>query len=161
MRGFLASTAVLGVIAVGGVPALGLVMTGEETTPSDQRTATERDDDREGPPPWARGRGRTKGADDKADADQGPPAWARGGAGGKQRGTPPGWARNHGGATPHGWAVREWAHCVAGASQALEPGRRLDKAGACGEKPTSPGHATQGQAGKPVKPDKADKPRTG
>jgi hypothetical protein len=158
MRGFLASTAVLGVIAVGGVPALGLVMTGEETTPTDQRTATGPEDDREGPPPWARGRGGTKKADDEAGADKGPPAWASGGAGGKQRGTPPGWARNHGGATPHGWAVRAWAHCLADAAEDLEPGQRRDRTGACGDKPASPGKVKQGQSGKP---DKAPKPKTG
>jgi len=127
MRGFLASTAVLGVIAVGGVPALGLVMTGEETTPSDQRTATGSEREAEGPPPWA--------------------------AQGKNRTTPPGWARNHGGAAPHGWAVREWAHCVAAAAQGLEPGQRLDRAGACGEKPAPPGQAK--------KPDKAKQPKAG
>jgi hypothetical protein len=158
MRGFLASTAVLGVIAVGGVPAIGLAMTGEETAPSEQRTAAAPEGEREGPPPWARGRGGPKGADDKADPDKGPPAWARGGADGKQRGTPPGWARNHGGATPHGWAVRAWAHCVADAAKDLEPGRRLDRTGACGEKPASPGQVKKDQAGKPDKP---NKPKTG
>jgi hypothetical protein len=158
MRGFLASTAVLGVIAVGGVPAIGLAMTGEETAPTDQRTATDPEGDREGPPPWARGRGGPKDADDKAGPDQGPPAWARGGADGKQRGTPPGWARNHGGATPHGWAVRAWAHCRADAAQGREPGEGRDAIAACGEKPASPGEVKQGQAGKPGK---AKKPKTG
>jgi hypothetical protein len=161
MRGFLASTAVLGVIAVGGVPALGLVMTGEETTPSDERTATAPKSDRQGPPPWARGRGGAEGADDKVGPDQGPPAWARGGADGKQRGAPPGWARNHGGATPHGWAVREWAHCLADASKGLEAGQRPDPA-ACGEKPVSPGQAKSDKA-KPqkAKPEKAKQPKAG
>jgi len=158
MRGFLASTAVLGVIAVGGVPALGLAMTGEETAPAEQRTATGSEDDREGPPPWARGRGGPKGADDKARPDQGPPAWAGGGTDGTQRGTPPGWARNHGGATPHGWAVREWAHCLADAAKDLEPGQRLDRTAACGEKPASPGEVKKGQAGKHGK---AKQPKAG
>ena len=148
MRGFLASTAVLGVIAVGGVPALGLAMTGEETTPEDQRSAAAPEDEREGPPPWARGRGGPKAADE-AGPDQGPPAWARGGADGKQRGTPPGWVRNHGGATPHGWAVRDWAHCLADAAKDLEPGQTLDPARACGDKPASPGKVKQGKAAKP------------
>ena len=158
MRGFLASTAVLAVITVGGVPALGLAMTGEETTPEDRPTATSSDDDREGPPPWARGRGGRGGAGDEAGPDQGPPAWARGGTDGKQRGAPPGWVRNHGGATPHGWAVGEWAHCLADAAQGLEPGQRPDRTAACGEKPMSPGHVKQGRT---AKPDKPQQPKAG
>lgn len=133
-------------------------MTGEETTPTERPTATSSEDDREGPPPWARGRGGPGDADDKAGPDKGPPAWARGGADGKQRGAPPGWARNHGGATPHGWAVREWAQCLADAAKGLGPGQRLDPVAACGEKPASPGKLKQGQAGKP---DKAKQPKAG
>lgn len=133
-------------------------MTGEETTPSDQRSATVPKSDRQGPPPWARGRG--DGGDDRAGQDEGPPAWARGGADGRQRGAPPGWTRNHGGATPHGWAVREWAHCLADATKDLGPGERLDRAAACGEKPMSPGQAKAGHT-KAAKADKAKQPKAG
>jgi hypothetical protein len=105
MRGVVAATAVLGVVAIAGLPTLALTLADEETGP---RTGTSRVE-----------RG-------------GPPGWARAG-----HDVPPGWARNHAGAAPHGWAVREWAHCVADAAQ-LSDGERLDPEARCGAKPKPP-----------------------
>jgi hypothetical protein len=133
MRGLLAATAVLGVVAIGGLPVLALALADAETGPdagvsaqvSDQVSAGAL---RPGPPPWAHGHGKR---DDDTDD---PPGWARHGDL-----VPPGWAKNHAGRSPHGWAVREWAHCVADAAADLDGGQKLDPEAACGERPTPPG----------------------
>ena len=145
MRGLLAATAVLGVVAIGGLPVLALALADAETGPDPQVSAQVSTAAlRPGPPPWAHGHGKP-GRDDKAgddhkagedrddDAD-GPPGWARHGDL-----VPPGWARNHAGRSPHGWAVREWAHCVADAAADLDGGQKLDPEAACGKRPTPPG----------------------
>ena len=128
MRGLVATTAVLGVLAIGGLPALALTLAAEETRPDAEPTTTlvqdPDDTGRPGRPPWAQG---------------------------EDREPPPGWTRNHGGATPHGWAVREWASCMGDAAAGREPGAQPDPSGACGEKPLSPGQAKKelGAAGQP------------
>ena len=145
MRGLVAATAVLGVIAIGGLPALALTLSDAETGTAAQTTA----DRRPGPPPWAHGH--KAGKADKADKDDkdekaredddragGPPGWARHGDQ-----VPPGWARNHPGKTPHGWAMRVWAHCVADAAADLPSGEKLDPEAACGARPAPPGGSEQ------------------
>ena len=181
MKGLVATTAVLGVLAIGGLPALALTLAVEETGPDAEPTTTlvEDTDDtnRPGPPPWAQGRGpdeeRGGDEDDSEAEDEGTPGWARG-----DDAPPPGWIRNHAGATPHGWAVREWAHCRADLAADREPGERVDEAD-CGDKPVSPGQAKKtpgvtgqtpgqqdrteppGQAAKPEKTKKAKPGRPG
>jgi hypothetical protein len=152
MRGVVAATAVLGVLAVGGLPAAALVVAAEETGTPDAAVAQERT----GPPPWANGQARghdkDKGgaAEDKGGAakDKAPRATKptddakrEGAQRGRREGPPPGWGRHHQGRSPHGWAVREWARCLAGAAEELPEGRRLDPHAACGGKPEPPGHA--------------------
>jgi hypothetical protein len=145
MRGLLAATAVLGVIAIGGLPVLALTLADAETGAGD--TAPTAADQRPGPPAWAHGRGgkpgkpdKVKGDDDRADGDDddgaetdGPPGWARHGDT-----VPPGWVKHHAGRTPHGWAMREWAHCVADAAADLPSGEKLDPEAACGVRPDPP-----------------------
>ena len=172
MRGLVATTAVLGVLAIGGLPALALTLAAEETGPDAEPTTTlvEDPDDtgRPGPPPWAQGRGpggdRDDDGSDAQGEDEGTPPWAQG----EDRQPPPGWTRNHGGATPHGWAVREWASCLADEAGAREPGERVDPESACGGKPASPGQARKelgatgqapGQQGRDEAPGQADKPK--
>ncbi|HEX4978086.1 MAG TPA: hypothetical protein VFV40_09500 [Nocardioides sp.] len=156
MRGLVATTAVLGVLAIGGLPALALTLAAEETGPdSEPATTLVEDDGRPGPPPWAQGRGQDKDRDEKrpdgmgddtdGDTDEGTPPWAEG----EDRQPPPGWMRNHDGATPHGWAVREWAHCLGDDAGTEEPGETVGPRSDCGEKPVPPGHAP-----KPAKPEK-------
>lgn len=180
MRGVVATTAVLGVLAIGGLPALALTLAAEETGPDAEPTTSLVEDTdatgRPGPPPWAQGRGpgaeRHDGDDaDKEAGDEGTPGWARR----EDGGPPPGWARNHGGETPHGWAVREWAHCLADQAAENEPGERVDPETDCGPKPVpavkvkkAPGAAGQqdrteppGQAAKPEKTKKAKPGRPG
>jgi hypothetical protein len=114
MRGIVAATAVLGVLAIGGLPVLALTLADSET--SSQDTARPAADQRPGPPPWAHAYGRDgkpakpdklhkdKSKDkaerpDRDDADDGdddrgtdgPPGWARGGDQ-----VPPGWAKHAG-----------------------------------------------------------------
>lgn len=139
MRGLVATTAVLGVLAIGGLPALALTLAAEETGPGrEPATTLVQDSESPGPPPWAHGRGRPEGPGDDVEAEgEGVPPWATGG----DREPPPGWERNHDGATPHGWAVREWARCVAAEAGDREPGDRLDREAACGPRPVPPGHA--------------------
>jgi hypothetical protein len=119
MRGLLAATAAVGVLAIGGLPALALTLAGEETGPEHRRAAVSQR--APGPPPWAHEKAR---------------GWMR-----HHDRVPPGWARNHAGRTPHGWAVRTWAHCVADAAAGLAPGEKLDPVSACGERPERPHHA--------------------
>lgn len=104
MRGIVAAAAVLGVVAIAGLPTLALTLADEETGTGSSRV------ERGGPPGWAR-----------AGHD-----------------VPPGWARNHAGAAPHGWAVREWAHCVADGSAHLADGEKRDPEAACGARPEPP-----------------------
>lgn len=122
MKGLVATTAVLGVLAIGGLPALALTLAAEETGRDTQ-------------PPSTLG-------------------WAKG----TDREPPPGWVRNHGGATPHGWAVREWAHC-----RADQAAGRADAEADCGPKPVSPGHAKKpsGPDSDPEKSKKPKKPKAG
>jgi hypothetical protein len=149
MKGLVATTAVLGVLAIGGLPALALTLAAEETGPDADPTTTLVEDTgtagRPGPPPWAQGRGpgeeRGPDEDEGSEADDGgTPGWARG----EDDGPPPGWARNHAGATPHGWAVREWASCLADGAAENEPGDRVDPETDCGPKPVPPGEAKKG-----------------
>lgn len=147
MKGLVAATAVLGVLAIGGIPALALTLadneTGSASTPQEARQ--EGAERQPGPPPWANGQGKghhkddkgkdDKGKDEKKESDRdgggkGQPGWSRHGDQ-----VPPGWARNHEGRSPHGWAMREWAHCLADAAAALGDGERLDPEAACGERP--------------------------
>lgn len=121
MRGLVATTAVLGVVAIGGLPALALTLAADETGPAAERTTT-LVEERGSPPPWAQG-----------------------------------------GGTPHGWAVRAWAHCVRDhlrdAAGERVPGTAPEPRSACGEKPLSPGQAkkvtgtTKKSGDKPGKPD--------
>jgi len=166
MKGLVTSTAMLGVLAFGGLPALALTLAADEAEPAEEPASTlvgdVADTARPGPPPWAQGRGpgADRGADDadqddtddtddtdeRADAEEradtegggdGPPPWAQG----ETREPNPGWARNHDGAMPHGWTVRAWAHCLADQAGDLERGQRVDPEAACGGKPVSPGEA--------------------
>jgi hypothetical protein len=128
MKGVLAATAVLGALAIGGLPGLALSLAADDTGSSS--TAPARLDGPPGPPAWAHGaaRGRDKDRADRADKDKADKdksdkgdddAEVRPGTGrpdGRHRGwakqggaVPPGWARNHPGMTPHGWTVREQA----------------------------------------------------
>lgn len=187
MKGLVATTAVLGVLAIGGLPALALTLASEETGPDTEPTTTlvEDADDtgRPGPPPWAQGRGPGEDRGDEGDSeteDEGEPGWARGG----NDEPPPGWARNHDGRIPHGWAVREWASCLADQAGDRQPGEPVDPEGVCGEKPESPGQAKRSDAaavppgqqgrsaapgqqgrdeppGQASKPEKTKKPKTG
>lgn len=149
MRGLLAATAVLGVVVIGGLPVLALTLADSETGGSE--TVALAGADQPGPPPWAHGHGRAgkpdhaKGpddqesgdeADDEAEdrgADRGEPGWARRGDA-----VPPGWAKHRPGETPHGWAMRTWAHCVADAAAKLDDGEKLDPEAACGTRPEPP-----------------------
>jgi hypothetical protein len=148
MRGLLAATAVLGVVAIGGLPVLALTLADAETGAGD--TTQTAIDQRPGPPAWAHGHGRDgkpgkpdKAKDDDRHDDQGDarddaekdgrPGWARHGDQ-----VTPGWAKQHAGRTPHGWAVREWAHCVADAAAKLPDGEKLDPEAACGARPAPP-----------------------
>jgi hypothetical protein len=106
MRGIVAATAVLGVVAIAGLPSLALTLADDDTGTGTGSSRVERD----GPPGWARAR----------------------------HDVPPGWARNHAGAAPHGWAVREWAHCVADAAAHRAEGEKLDPEAACGARPEPP-----------------------
>jgi hypothetical protein len=145
MRGVVAATAVLGVLTVGGLPAAALVVAAEETRTPDAAVAQERT----GPPPWANGQARGHDEDKgKAGQDEAPRATRpendekrEGAQRGRRDGPPPGWGRHHQGRSPHGWAVREWARCLAGAAAELPEGQRLDPHGSCGGKPEPPGHA--------------------
>lgn len=173
MKGLVATTAVLGVLAVGGLPALALTLATEETGPYEEPATTlAQDPDRPGPPPWAHGRGGTEGSEGDVEAEgEGVPPWATG----EDREPPPGWERNHGGATPHGWAVREWARCVAEEAGDREPGERLEPGSDC-VRPVPPGRAKKlpgataqapGQQerdeppGRAGKPEKTKKPKAG
>lgn len=167
MRGLLAATAVAGVLAVGGLPTLGLTLAGDETGPEPAVTLAppdERPDGEKAQEQAARKaeRDRLKAqkerlkaewrASGKADdPDAGPPPWAA------SRGdhVPPGADRRHQGRSPHGHAVRTWAHCVAEAARGLEPGERLEDASAHCVKPVPPGHAKAGKDGKAGKAGKA------
>jgi hypothetical protein len=133
---------VLGVLAIGGLPALALTLA--QDTPAG--TSREADADREaGPPPWAHGKahGHDKaGKDDRVDKDKqkdkdrdGTPGWMR-----HDGQVPPGWAKHHPGKVPHGWEMRAWARCVADAATALPDGATLDPESACGERPSPPRH---------------------
>ncbi|MGZ5417162.1 MAG: hypothetical protein ACXWDI_08290 [Nocardioides sp.] len=138
MRGLLAATAVVGVLAIGGLPTLALSLADDETGSDRSPAASQREP---GPPPWAHGKARgheKPGQDDRADKDKqkdkaGAPGWMR-----HDGQVPPGWARNHTGRTPHGWAMRAWAHCVADAAAGLAQGEKLDPESACGERPEPP-----------------------
>lgn len=156
MRGLVTTTAVLGVLAIGGLPALALTLAAEETGPDVESTTT-----------------LVGGADHVGK----PPPWAQGHGPGEDRDTRPGVRGGHDEA-PHGWAVRQWAHCLADAARDREPGERLDSGSECGGKPVPPGHAKRqlgataqapgqqerdeppGRAGKPekTKPEKTNKP---
>jgi hypothetical protein len=138
VRGLLAATAVVGVLAIGGLPTLALTLADEETG-SDRSTAASQQ--QPGPPPWAHGKARgheKRSGDDRAHQDKqkdkaGHPGWMR-----HDGRVPPGWARNHAGRTPHGWAMRAWAHCVVDAAAGLTDGEKLDPVAACGERPEPP-----------------------
>ena len=139
MRGLVASTAVLGVLAIGGVPALAMTLTSDEAEPRQEPATTLAEDD-----------------DDAARS--GPPAWAQN----PDRQPPPGWARNHAGAKPYGWTVRAWAYCLSQAEADRGAGESVSPRARCGEKPAKPAKA--GKAAKPDKPDKpekATKPKAG
>lgn len=56
MRGLVAATAVLGVIAIGGLPVLALTLADAETSTGE--TTQPAADQRPGPPPWAHAYGR-------------------------------------------------------------------------------------------------------
>ena len=159
MRGLVASTAVLGVLAIGGVPALAMTLASDEAEPRQEPATTlaeEPDEGRSGPPTWAQGRGpgenqgRDEGDSDDEGDDTGPPAWAQG----PERQPPPGWARNHAGAKPYGWTVRAWAYCMSQAEADREAGESVRPRARCGEKPAKPA-----KAAKPAKPEKAAKPK--
>ena len=147
MRGLVASTALLGALALGGVPALALTLASDETEPRQAPATTlaeESDEGRSGPPPWAQGRDRGDDAgerDDEGD-DEGPPAWAQG----PERQAPPGWARNHAGGKPYGWRVRAWAYCVSQAEADREAGESVSPRARCGEKPAKPAKAAKPKA---------------
>lgn len=139
MRGLVATTAVLGVLAIGGLPVLALTLAVDETR-SDREPVTVLEEGH--------------GPDGHGPDGRGGPPWAQG----EDREPPPGWVRNHGGATPHGWAVREWAHC-------RNDARRQADADSCGDKPTPPGHLKKagtseakdkGSKDKPPKPPKPE-----
>jgi hypothetical protein len=150
MRGLVAATAVLGVVVIGGLPVLALTLADSETG-SGETVTPPWADRRPGPPPWAHGRdgkpdhgsrSDDQGPDDEArDSDEaedrghdhGQPGWARHGDA-----VPPGWAKHRAGATPHGWAMRTWAHCVADAAAKLDQGEKLDPEAACGPRPEPP-----------------------
>ena len=150
MRGLLAATAVLGVVVIGGLPVLALTLADSETGGSETTTLVGADR-QPGPPAWAHGHGRAgkpdhaRGEDaDEAREDEdrdadGQPGWARHGDA-----VPPGWAKHRAGATPHGWQMRTWAHCVADAAARLDEGEKLDPESACGTRPEPP--AAPGQA---------------
>lgn len=120
MKGLVATTAVLGVLAIGGLPALALTLAADETERAEEPSTTlaEGPPDAPGPPPWAQG---------------------------ENRQPPPGWVRNHGGARPHGWAVREWAHCRADAARSGQAGGPGGPEVDCGPKPAPPEKAARGQ----------------
>lgn len=154
MRGLLAATAVLGVVVIGGLPVLALTLADSETGSGDTVTLSGAGGE-PGPPPWAHGHGQkgkadhAKGRDDKGpddaeaedrDDDRGQPGWARRGDA-----VPPGWAKHRPGATPHGWAMRTWAHCVADAAARLDEGEKLDPEDACGTRPEPPAAPGQGR----------------
>lgn len=143
MKGLLAATAVLGVLAIGGLPTLALTLADNETGAD---TAAQVDSaDQPGPPPWAHGHAKGHQKDgkpakkDKAGRDEqgaggdGRPGWARNGGQ-----VPPGWAKNHPGRSPHGWAMRDWAHCLADAAGELGQGEKLDVEAVCGARPAHP-----------------------
>ncbi len=137
MRGILAATAVVGVLAIGGLPALALTLADQETESDRSTAASQRPP---GPPPWAHGnaRGHEKpGQDDRDKGRQedksGAPGWMR-----HDGRVPPGWTRNHAGRPPHGWAMRAWAHCVTDAAAGLDDGEKLDPEAACGRRPEPP-----------------------
>lgn len=143
MRGFLTATAVLGVLAIGGLPALALTLAADETAPAPSAQVDSTPGN--GMPPWAQGKahGRDKAgkdarkADRPADGDDGTPGWL------KQSEVPPGWTKNHGGQRPHGWNMREWAHCVGDAVADRPEGEKPNAEGACGPRPTKPSKAPE------------------
>lgn len=157
MKGFVAASAVLGMFTVGGLPVLALTGTDSGTGGNDKASAAVAAR-QPGPPPWAHGHGRAgkpdkpdkpdkpKGQDDDdkgedRDGDhRGQPGWARHGDA-----VPPGWAKHRPGATPHGWAMRAWAHCVADAAAGLDQGEKLDPEKACGARPKPPAPPDQRQ----------------
>lgn len=149
MKGLLTATAVLGVLAIGGLPVLALNLAADETQPAPSAQVEGTPDD--GMPPWGKAHGRDKAGKDAVkdkdarreakdawkadrldDVEDGTPGWL------KQSEVPPGWAKHHGGQRPHGWDMRVWAHCLADEAGNLREGEKLDPQTACGPRPAKP-----------------------
>lgn len=154
------TSALLGVLATGGLPVLALNLTSDEAVTD---AATPSTTDPGGPPSEPPGKAAGRDKDDpratakppkkakqEGKGSSGEPGWAR------RTEVPPGWAKNHGGQRPYGWAVREWAHCMADAAAKQGQGQRANPSTTCGEKPAKPDKAAK--PGKAAKPDKAGKP---
>lgn len=109
VKGTLAAGALLGVLAIGGLPALAHTMAADEPTAADAADAWQPGD---GAPPWSNGHHR--GQAEKGQTPRGKTAKGR---------------------THHGAAMREWAHCLAGAEKPSAEWKKV-----CGPKPTPPGH---------------------
>ena len=90
MRGLLAATAVVGVLAIGGLPALALTLADDETGADRHPTAAKREP---GPPPRAHGKalGHEKpGKHDRVDKDRHKDKDKD-----KDKARAPGWTRHH------------------------------------------------------------------
>ena len=122
MKGILAAGAILGVLAVGGLPAFALTMAADPSSGSGSTADTQTWQPGDGAPPWSDGR-----------HAKGHAKWHQGESDDDVRGAgelPPGLAKT--GKTHHGAQMRDWAHCMAGAEKPTDH--------KCGAKPTPPGH---------------------
>ena len=73
MRGVLVAAAVVGALAVGGLPALALVTTSQDGAPAPAAAVRA---ERAGPPPWAKGPGRGQQGKDKVGHGTAMREWA-------------------------------------------------------------------------------------
>jgi hypothetical protein len=113
MRAALLNTAVVGVLTLGGLPALAMALTGDEPADVAPSEIAERDGDDQGPPPWARANGHgpkhdgRHGAVDRADRQRTtPPGWeGKDVPPGRTKGAKPGWKGKD---VPPGWAKHGW-----------------------------------------------------
>jgi hypothetical protein len=161
MKGTLTAAALIGALAAGGLPALALGLTGAQTAP---QSDAQGDAAVVGVVPAAGDAGDAGDAgegDDDAQDDTGTPGWAR-----HEQRVPPGWAKNHKGATPFGWQMRSWARCVGDNTPPRVSEDDQDTPSAkCGAKPrpphrnaVPPGHAKSHE--KPAKPAKPGRPQS-
>ena len=134
MRGLVPAAVVTGVLLAGGLPAVALTSSADDSRDSSDAPSvpSAAAGTEPGPPPWAHARRHhSAGEDDDRAEDDDRPGHGRKG----EHGPPAG--RGNG----HGRQMRAWAHCVGDAARALPSGARLDPEKACGDRPEPPGRS--------------------